>query len=163
MIPICGASLPSANGSKTRFTILCIEDDPVISKLYALRLPACGARVICSANARDGYSTAIQSNPDLILLDNDLPDGKGLDLLPRLRSHTSLVEVPIVMLTGMDTRAVQRRLLGLDVQDVLTKPVNFDNLIEYIQRLASKPRESKPERQAAERSVPAAVPNWSTL
>jgi DNA-binding response OmpR family regulator len=152
VIPICGAPLQSANGSNTRFTILCIEDDPAISKLYELRLPACGARVICSANGRDGYSTAIQSNPDLILLDNDLPDEKGLDLLPRLRSHTSLADVPIVMLTGFDTRTVQRRLLALGVHDVLAKPVNFDNLMQYIKRLASMARDGRPEWRSREHS-----------
>jgi two-component system, OmpR family, alkaline phosphatase synthesis response regulator PhoP len=143
VIPICDASPPSANESSLRFTILCIEDDPAISKLYALRLPACGARVICSANGRDGYSTAIESNPDLILLDNDLPDGKGLDLLPRLRSHTSLADVPIVMLTGFDPRTVQRRSLALGVLDVLRKPVNFESLLQQIKQLASMPREGR--------------------
>jgi two-component system cell cycle response regulator DivK len=143
VIATCGAPLPSADGSNARFTILCIEDDPVISKLYELRLRASGAQVLCSTNGCDGYSVAVRSNPDLILLDNELPDGQGVDLLARLRKHPSLVDVPVVMLTGADARTIRHRLLAHGVLDLLTKPVNFDELFRQIDRLAASPRESK--------------------
>ena len=143
MIPTCSASPPSANRSNAQFTILCIEDDPAISRLYELRLSAEGARVLCSGNGRDGYATAVRSNPDLILLDNDLPDEPGHQVLARLRSQPSLVDVPVVMLTGMDPRTMQQRVFACGVLDILSKPVNFHDLLQQIHRLATTPRSGK--------------------
>jgi DNA-binding response OmpR family regulator len=143
VIPTCGVPLPSANGSNAQFTILCIEDDPAISRLYELRLSSWGARVLCSGNGRDGYASAIRSNPDLILLDNDLPDIQGFEVLTRLRSEPALVDVPVVMLTGLDTRTMQQRVFACGVLDVLPKPVNFRDLLEQVQRVSSTPRGGK--------------------
>jgi DNA-binding response OmpR family regulator len=56
------------------------------------------------------------------------------------------------MLTGLGTRTVQRRLLALGVQEVLAKPANFDNLMQYIKRLASMSQDSQPEWQSRNRS-----------
>jgi DNA-binding response OmpR family regulator len=137
VIPTRSADPQPETGSNSRFTILCIEDDPAISRLYELRLQAGGAHVICAGNGAHGYSLAIESSPDLILLDNELPDVQGVDLLARLRSHPSIAEVAILMLTGLDTRAIRRRLLIHGVIDVLTKPINFEQLLCQIARMRS--------------------------
>jgi DNA-binding response OmpR family regulator len=132
--PTVSTRLLPANLPNPPFTILCVEDDPAIAKLYELRLPSCGARVLCCTNGHDGYFLAIESNPDLILLDCELPDVQGVDLVARFRSNPSLANVAILMLTGLDTRTIRRRLLMQGVIDVLPKPVDFDELFRHIAR-----------------------------
>src|SRR5580704_2479890 len=63
------ALVSSLNRLQPQLTILCIDDDPAILKLYELRLSVGGARVLTSANGHHGFSAAIESNPDVILLD----------------------------------------------------------------------------------------------
>lgn len=136
MIPIRRPSLATAKGMSRPFTILSIEDDPAVSRMCERRLAACGADVQCAGNGADGYALALAATPDLILLDNTLPDEEGVDFLDRLRSNTATADIPVMMLTGSDTAALQRRVITQGVVRVFEKPVNFDQLIEEIVRLA---------------------------
>jgi DNA-binding response OmpR family regulator len=137
LIQIRRAPATTLNRLPQPLTILCIDDDPAILKLYEWRLAACGARVLCTADGRHGFSSAIESSPDLILLDNDLPDEKGVDLVGRLRSHPATADIHILMLTGSRTPALQRCVLMNAAVEVLQKPVNFPELIDTICRLTA--------------------------
>jgi DNA-binding response OmpR family regulator len=130
--------LPPNTGNR-RFTILCIEDDPAIARIYERRLTAGGARVLLSANGRDGFQSAVDAVPDLILLDNVLPDEEGADLVKRLRAHAATAPIPILMLTGSHRPCLERRLAVQGIAGVLEKPVDFDELFDHIERIASAP------------------------
>lgn len=129
--------LNPSHTAEQRFTILCIEDDAAIARIYERRLCASGARILLSANGRDGFASAVEAAPDLILLDNDLPDEQGVDLVKRLRAHSATAHIPVLMVTGSHTSGIQRRMLCEGVIDVLEKPVNFKLLLDYIRQIAS--------------------------
>jgi CheY-like chemotaxis protein len=128
------------NRLQPQLTILCIDDDPAILKLYELRLSVGGTRVLTSADGHHGFAAAIESNPDVILLDNDLAGEKGVDLLGRLRSHPATANIHVVMVTGSNTPALQRGALMHGVVDVLQKPVDCGLLIDTLNRLAAARR-----------------------
>ncbi len=90
-----------------------------------------------SANGRDGFATAVEAAPDLILLDNVLPDEEGVHLVKRLRSNPATAQIPVLMLTGSHRRGIERRVLVEGIAAVLEKPVNFDELFDHIRRVAS--------------------------
>jgi DNA-binding response OmpR family regulator len=121
--------------SSPPLTILCIDDDPAILGLYALRLASIAARVIRAANGCDGFQLAVETQPDLILMDNDLPDEEGVRLLARLRSHPAAAESPVMMLTGSKTPRIQQEALIHGVIAVWEKPVNFRELFDHIGRI----------------------------
>jgi diguanylate cyclase len=136
VIPTHSVPVTPASRADPRFAILCIEDDRAISTIYERRLSALGAHVRCAGSSREGYAAATEGTPDLILMDNGLPDEEGVHLVGRLKSHPTTAAVPVLMLTGSDTPTIRRRLLTLGVIGVLEKPVDFDELIEQIRQLA---------------------------
>lgn len=127
--------------SSPQLTILCIDDDPAILGLYALRLASIAARVIRAANGFDGFQLAVEAKPDLILMDNDLPDEDGVRLLARLKSHPAATKSRVMMLTGSKTPRIQQEALIHGVIEVWEKPVNFRELLDRIGRIDFSRRE----------------------
>ncbi len=67
--------------------------------------------------------------PDLILLDVQLPDGNGFDILARMRQHPVLKNMPVIMLTAEATRESVLRGLQLGADGYVTKPFEPDVLV----------------------------------
>jgi DNA-binding response OmpR family regulator len=113
---------------------LCIDDDPDISKILKLRLEPYGLDVLRAFNGMQGYWTALDMRPSIILLDMVMPDGGGNYIFGRLRAHPLTKDTPVLMLTGVNTPGVRRQMFGLGVDGYLTKPIDFDRLLEHIRQ-----------------------------
>jgi DNA-binding response OmpR family regulator len=130
----------SSNGAyetdfgRRRPKILCIDDDPEISKILKFRLERYGVDVLRAFNGMQGYWTALDMRPDMIILDMVMPDGSGNYIFGRLRSHPLTEKVPVLMLTGVNTPGVRRQMFGLGVDAYLTKPVDFIALLEHVRQ-----------------------------
>lgn len=111
-------------------TILLIEDDPTIRLTTEFSLTKHGYAVSSCGDGSSGYETALQIEPDLILLDVMLPGMNGFDVAAKLRKEgfTS----PILMLTALD--ADEDKIKGLDAgaDDYITKPFSADVLLARI-------------------------------
>ncbi len=114
--------------------ILCIDDDPEISKILKFRLERYGVDVLRAFNGMQGYWTALDMRPDMIILDMVMPDGSGNYIFGRLRSHPLTEKVPVLMLTGVNTPGVRRQMFGLGVDAYLTKPIDFIALLEHVRQ-----------------------------
>jgi DNA-binding response OmpR family regulator len=113
-------------------TILCIDDDPEITRIWQIRLSRYGITVVCAANGADGFAMAREKSPDVILLDLCLPYEDGHQVLIRLRSDPQTRDIPVLMLTGGDARAVERQASLHRADDYLSKPINFAELLERL-------------------------------
>jgi len=114
--------------------ILCIDDDPDISKILKLRLEPFGIDVLRAFNGMQGYWTALDMRPDMIILDMVMPDGAGNYIFGRLRSHPLTEKVPVLMLTGVNTPGVRRQMFGMGVDAYLTKPLDFNALLDHVRQ-----------------------------
>ena len=120
-----GRSLPS---------ILCIDDDPEIAKIWRIRLARLGVDVASAVDGEAGFAAALQQHPDLILLDVCMPGGDGNCVLSRLRSHPQTRRIPVLVLTGGDAATARRLTSQHGADDYLTKPLNFAALLEKLRR-----------------------------
>jgi DNA-binding response OmpR family regulator len=77
----------------------------------------------------------------LILLDLELPDGSGEDVLRELRREPGLLGVPIVMLSAQASRETIQRLMRAGADDYLTKPLEVDRAAEVIDRCLRRTRD----------------------
>ena len=77
-------------------TILIVEDEKKIARFLELELKHEGYNVMTAFDGRTGLDTALQADPDLMILDLMLPELSGIEVCRRLR-HTS--DLPIIMLT----------------------------------------------------------------
>jgi len=100
-------------------TILLIDSDAAARQLMALNLTQAGHAVGIAHNAEEGHRRAVLEQPDLVLLEWDLPDESGLWLLRRLRTQA---DIPVIMLTARC--AEQDKVLALEsgADDYITKP-----------------------------------------
>lgn len=104
--------------------IIVIVDDEKTSRL-SLRhlLEKEGYRVAVASSGEAGLDLAIGLQPDMILTDVVMPDMDGYELCRRLRSHSELADIPIIMLTSLDDQ--ESRVCGIEAgaDDFLSKPV----------------------------------------
>jgi two-component system response regulator HydG len=73
---------------------------------------------------------------DLVLLDLRMPDGDGFEVLRFLNERGS--QVPVIVLTGVDDVSIASECVKLGAADYLTKPYNFHELIDSVERVLAK-------------------------
>ncbi len=112
--------------------ILYIEDDPANRLLVRRVLEAAGYRVEEAVDGPSGVQKAQASLPDLILLDINLPDVDGYEVVGLLRRTPGLRKVPIVALTANVMKGDRERSLEAGCNGYLQKPIDVDTLAEQI-------------------------------
>jgi two-component system, NtrC family, response regulator HydG len=126
---------------------LIVEDDPnSLSGLSAI-LTADGFSVDTATTLAEARSALTRFIPDVVLIDLNLPDGSGLDLLPSLPSQPPDGALPVIVMTGNAT--VESAIEGLrhGIWDYLLKPVNIPRLRSLLARIP-RPYELTEEVQA---------------
>jgi CheY-like chemotaxis protein len=83
-------------------------------------------------NAEDG---PVRNGPALILLDLNLPDMSGIDILAAIKADPALRRTPVVILTTTDDRLEIERCYDLGCNVYITKPVNYENFAAAIRQL----------------------------
>lgn len=81
--------------------ILIAEDDPFISRMYQIKLESAGFAVIVKNNGRDAFETIKADHPDLAVLDINMPELSGLEVLSALQNDNfDFGTMPIIVLTN---------------------------------------------------------------
>ena len=112
--------------------IFIIEDEPSIIQLVQHNLEKNGFLVSSSLNGNDGLKELKKFKPDLLLLDWMLPDLSGIEICKNIRKDNSFKYLPVIMLTAKGEE--EDKIKGLDsgVDDYLTKPFSFNELMARI-------------------------------
>ena len=112
--------------------IFIIEDEPSIIQLVQHNLEKNGFLVSSSLNGNDGLKELKKFQPDLLLLDWMLPDLSGIEICKNIRKDNSFKNLPVIMLTSKGEE--EDKIKGLDsgVDDYLTKPFSFNELMARI-------------------------------
>ncbi|MCU9846563.1 response regulator transcription factor [Defluviimonas sp. WL0024] len=110
--------------------ILLVEDDPTTSRSIELMLTHANLNVYCTDLGEEGIDLAKLYDYDLILLDLNLPDMNGHEVLRQLR--LAKVDTPILILTGADDTENKIRGFGFGADDYMTKPFHREELVARI-------------------------------
>lgn len=102
--------------------VLLIDDDPDILMLVEAMLRPLRVRVSGAPDVAGGRAAIQVDRPDLILLDHDLPDGTGLDVLAHLQADPLLADIPVIIVTGTERRDVLTACFAAGAADYLRKP-----------------------------------------
>lgn len=108
--------------------VLVVEDDNVLSRIIERNLSARGARVLRAASVGEAIAAIAVSRPDAMLLDIDLPDRTGWDLLRALKTRG--IAVPAIVVSG--TRVSPERLAEFKPIAYLPKPFPLDALLRLV-------------------------------
>jgi CheY-like chemotaxis protein len=114
-------------------TVLYVEDNlsnvKLMERLIALRT---GIRLIPAMQGSIGLELAREHHPDLILLDLNLPDASGAEVLARLRGDAATADIPVVVLSADATRGQVERLLSAGARAYLTKPFDLEEFLQLL-------------------------------
>lgn len=117
--------------------ILITEDNEANIITIFSYLKAKGYRLILANNGQEAIALAHSQQPDLILMDIQMPGMDGLEAMKHIRSHPNLVNIPIVALTALAMAGDREKCLEAGANDYLTKPVKLKQLAATIQHFLS--------------------------
>ena len=121
--------------------VLVVEDDPQLRAIIGIMLEQAGFSVLHAAGGYEGFKMAVAHRPDVVVTDIMMPEGDGMELCQRLRSHPKTRYLCIIMLTAK--AGVPDRVEGLraGADDFVTKPFDPEELIERIRNALRRTRE----------------------
>jgi PleD family two-component response regulator len=108
--------------------ILVVEDDFDISNLLRIYFDSQGYEVIVAAKGKEALDLCRRSQPNVIILDIQLPDIDGYEVCRRLRGNLRTSHIPILFLTQRDERSDKIAGLELGADDYITKPFDIEEL-----------------------------------
>jgi two-component system sensor histidine kinase/response regulator len=113
--------------------ILCIEDDPQMRLIVQMALETVGYEMEEAADGKQGLDRAMETAPDLILCDINMPGMDGFETLEELRKHKSTSHIPFIFMTGESPRKYLRKGMNLGANDFIMKPIDMGDLIKAVQ------------------------------
>ena len=123
--------------------ILVVDDEPAVSDLLAYNLRKAHYEVLTAADGRAALRLALETKPDLILLDLMIPEVDGLDVCRELRKSSG---VPIIMITARGEEV--DRVVGLEIgaDDYVTKPFSVRELMARIKAVLRRAQNDGAEK-----------------
>jgi len=123
-----GAVASPANGP---FTVLIIDDDPMVQHLLRGHLESEEFRVVSAVDGVEGLTLAREVRPTVIILDIHLPRLDGWTVLGELKGDPALASIPVIMMSVEEQRA---RGFSFGACEYLVKPVEPDRLVTVVKR-----------------------------
>jgi CheY-like chemotaxis protein len=119
--------------SNEQCDVLYIEDDPITFASVKLLLGTKRAlKVLRATNGETGFALAQTRAPKLILLDLDLPDIHGSEVIQHLQKNPATARIPVVIVSGDATPSQIERLLVLGARNYLTKPLRAQPFLAVV-------------------------------
>jgi DNA-binding response OmpR family regulator len=102
-------------------TILVIEDDKFLRELISQKLEKEGYNILEAVDGENGFKTAKEQKPNLVLLDLILPGIDGFEVLSRMKADPELSKIPVIILSNLGQKEDVEKGLKLGAVDYLIK------------------------------------------
>lgn len=112
--------------------ILFVDDDSITLKMLCRIAELEGHEPLTAGSGTQALVAAAEEQPDLVVLDMNMPDMNGLDVLAELRQRASTAEIPVVILSAGSELDAPERVQAAGAQAYLLKPISVDALREVI-------------------------------
>ena len=142
---------------KLKGRILIVDDEPINLEFFDVMLSKLGFEIEKAADGEEALQKVEEANPDLIILDNIMPRLTGWEVVKKLKQdkeYRKYRQTPIIMFSAMDEVKDKIEGLELGVDDYITKPFNFS---EVLARIRAVLRNRELARQVARRERRLAV------
>lgn len=129
------STMPSPATPGTGAKILLAEDNETNREFLADYLVSCGYKVSTAQDGEQVLEKAVQTTPDIILMDIQMPKMDGLETMRHLRADARFSSTPIIALTALAMPGDKERSLAAGANEYLSKPVSLKILVQTIQKL----------------------------
>jgi two-component system, cell cycle response regulator DivK len=114
--------------------ILVVEDNLQNLKLAQLVLHKAGHAVLSAESGERGLQVAAESQPDLVLMDVQMPGMDGLETTRRLKADPRTAHIKVVALTALAMKGDAERILAAGCDAYLAKPYQYQQLLEAVNK-----------------------------
>ena len=118
--------------------ILLADDSRAIRFLVSEILTNAGFTVVEAEDGQDALEKTYKENPDLLILDYEMPKKTGFEVVQEVRSRTGYLHTPIIIFTAVTDKSIKLEGLGLDIDDYLTKPADEDEIVARVKLLLKR-------------------------
>jgi two-component system cell cycle response regulator DivK len=118
--------------------VLIVEDNPANMTLATFLLQAAGHVVLRARDAETGIALARVEQPDLVLMDIQLPGMDGLEATALLKSEPSTRAIPVIALTALAMKGDEQRILAAGCDGYIAKPLAYKEFLATISALLVK-------------------------
>lgn len=118
------------NGNRRR--VLLVDDYPDAREMYSEYLKFSGFDVVEAANGKEALERAVESTPDIILMDLSLPIMDGWEATRRLKADQRTADIPVVALTGHALSGLSEGAQRAGCAGFVTKPCLPEDLVKKI-------------------------------
>jgi two-component system cell cycle response regulator DivK len=119
-------------------TILIVEDNPANMTLATFLLQSAGHAVLSARDAETGLAIARVDQPDLVLMDIQLPGMDGLEATALLKSDPSTRAIPVIALTALAMKGDEQRILAAGCDGYIAKPLAYKEFLATISAQLTK-------------------------
>lgn len=125
--------------TEIELSIVYIEDNRVTQELvHDLLMPYPGVKLIIAEDGASGYAAVANTLPDVVMLDLDLPDMNGRDVLTKLRENSQTMSIPVVVVSASALSTDVKELDALGASSYITKPFKSDQLVGLLNQFSLK-------------------------
>ena len=117
--------------------VLVVEDNERNRKLVLAVLEVAGMTVEAVRSGTEALERCVGGDLDLVLLDIQLPDLDGVEVLRRLREHPNTATLPVVAITGFAMEGDEARFLAEGFDGYLTKPIDVRRFADQVREVLS--------------------------
>lgn len=115
-------------------TVLIVEDNELNMKLFNDLLEASGYATLQSFSGHDVLDLARTHQPDLILMDIQLPEKSGLEVTRELKADEELAEIPVIAVTAFAMKSDEQRIRDGGCEDYLAKPISVSTFLATVKK-----------------------------
>lgn len=133
--------------------VLIVDDDPVFRETARMFLAMYGREVTAAENGNAALRAATSADFDVMIVDLEMPDMNGLEVISRVRAMPRHAQLPIIMVTGRDDAMAIDRAYELGASSFVVKPVNWtllDHYVRFVRRAAENEAEARRAHAEAE-------------
>jgi len=134
-------------------TVLIVEDNELNMKLFRDLLEAHGVNTVETYDGKNVLELAREHEPDLILMDIQLPEISGLDVTKMLKDDEALKSIPVVAVTAFAMKGDEQKIREGGCEDYISKPISVGHFMNTINRYLSpedNQEAEKPETSSQE-------------
>ena len=121
-------------------TVVVVDDDPDISALVAMKLSNVGYSVTVESDGEPGLATALDEQPDLVVLDWMMPGLTGIEVCRALRDDPRTASTVVLLLTARAHEEDIERGFAAGADDYLVKPFSVRELVNRVDALLARGR-----------------------
>ena len=120
---------------KSKPTILIVDDYPDAREMYAEYLVFAGFDIVQAGNGAEAIERALDSHPDVILMDLSLPIMDGWEATRRLKADARTVQIPVLAVTGHALTGISEDAKKAGCDGFITKPCLPEDLVKEIRKV----------------------------